>query len=432
VATAVVVTCLLSITSIPIGCGNDDGGHGPTPTPTTVATPTAAPTSAATPTPTPLPSATVLPIPIVQPVASPAGVDVAGSASGFLVAYGAAATATTGAIYGVRLAADGTVRDETGFLISVAQSGGYLTDPSWTAPAVGFDGTSYGVVYAGTGTTEGIFAAAITAVLVDDEKNVGVPTDLAETAQFGMCQSEVIAPPAISGTPASTFGALWPLLEGCVNVPVIHRLDGAFATPQGESLSVVEIQGLLPPFDQAQIQTSPASVASSASTTVAAWTESVPGGADPVVEVAQLATGGVERTQLATGAAGNFRPAIASDGSDYLVVWQDASGAIRGGRFRPGTGPLDGPAGFVIADDVSALAPRVAFGDGTYLVAFFALAGSGSELETFAVSPAGAVTSIETQTSGDTAGRVAVAFSDGNFLVAYSVLDSVAAVLIRP
>ena len=43
------------------------------------------------------------------------------------------------------------------------------------------------------------------------------------------------------------------------------------------------------------------------------------------------------------------RPSIASDGSDYLVVWQSAPNTISGARFRPGTGPLDGSSGFVIA-----------------------------------------------------------------------------------
>jgi len=443
--TVVIAACVLATTVLPLGCGNDDNNNsGPTPTPvptsTSGATPTPLPTSGATPTPTltPLPSPTVVVITVVQSVATLAGLDVGASDSGFLVAYGtygAAPTATsTSSIYGVRLDGDGEVVDPTPFVISVAQSGGFLDDPSWTAPAVGFDGASYAVAYAGTGTEGGFPAAAITAVLVDPQASVGVPTDLAETGSFGMCQTEVGPPPALAGTPAASFAALWPFMAGCINVPVVDRLDGALATPQGAALSVSELQGLLPPFDQTPLQTSAASVASSATTTVAAWRESASGPDDAVVELALLAPGGVERTQLANGGGGFTRPAIASDGSDYLVVWQAASNSIRGARFRPGTGPLDGPDGFLIAQAQLPLAPRVAFGNGRYLVAFFVVGASFSQLRTFEVSPAGAVTAIETGAGQAAAlgSDAAVAFSNGTFVVPFWEGGALRAVLIRP
>lgn len=436
--------CVLAMTVVPIGCGNDNGSSGPTPIPTSSsgATPTPLPTSGATPTPTltPLPSPTIVTITVVPSLSSLAGLDVGASDAGFLVAYATSGAASTSAIYGVRLDGDGAVVDTTPFAISVEQSGGFLGDPSWTAPAVGFDGASYAVAYAGTGTVQGGFgAAAITAVLVDAEANVGVPTDLVESVAFGMCQTAVGPPPAIAGTPAATFAALWPFMAGCINGPVVDRLDGALATPQGAALSVSKIEGLLPPFDQQPIETSSASVASSATTTVAAWTEAPAGSNEAHVEVAVLVPGAVERAELANVGGGLTTPAIASDGSDYLVVWQPTTSEIRGARFRPGTGPLDGPDGFLIEQGGFLAGARVAFGNGSYLVAWVSLPGSAhASLTTAEISPAGAVSAARSVATGPIgASNIAAAFSDGTFVVAYSVLTasdsmSLRAVLIRP
>lgn len=416
----VVAAVVAATTIVPLGCGGDDVPLGPTPTPT------------------PLPSPSVTSVTIVPSFSASAGFDVGAGEGGFLVAYASAAAGSTTAIYGVRLGDGGAVVDQTPFLVSVAQSGGYLSDPSWTDPAVGFDGTSYAVAYAGTGTTQGIPAAAITAVLVDPQANVGTPVDLAETAQIGTCESDVVPPPAIAGTSAS-FAALWPIEEGCAGGPVLDRLDGAFATPDGAGLSVAEIDGLLPPVDDQPLVSSAASVASSGTTTVATWTEGQDGASAAVVEVAVLAPSGVERVTLASTGVGFVRPAIASDGSDYLVVWVGQLNAVQGARFQPGSTPPDGPAGFPIEpSDAAKGNPRLAFGDGTYLVAWTVPAAGGSyDLQIVEVSPPATIGAVETVATGLSSADVAIAFSGDAFLITFqraanAGTTSLEGVLIRP
>ena len=413
----VVAACVLATAFVPVGCGGGSNSNsGPTPVPTV---------TGPTPTPSPIPTPTLKTTTLVPSLTSPAGFDVGASDGGFLVAYGAAATATTGAIYGIRLDADGSVLDTTPFLVSVAQADGYLSDPSWTGPGVGYDGTSYAVAYAGSGTAQGVPANTITAVLVDAQKNVGAPTDLAETAAFGTCESSVGPPPAIAGAPSTVFAAVWPMQTGCVGTPVLDLLGAAFATPDGSALAVTAIEGLLPPVDQNPIVSSAAAIATTPTTIVATWTEGAVGSTSTNVEVALLSAGGVERVQLASGVEGFVRPAIASnDSNDYLVVWQGSGNSIRGGRFRPGTGPLDGPDGFVIVQggQQELGPPRVAFGNAGYLVAWVVPGDAGSSLEAIRVTlqgtlfedvvtiaPAGAIATTD----------VALAFSRQTYVATY-------------
>ena len=428
---AAVAAVTLAIAIVPLGCGSDDSNDGPTPTPT----PTTS--GGATPTPTPLPSPTVVVLTLVESTGTASTtLDLGASGDAFLLAYEGGAIGTATAIYGVRFGTDGRVVDASPFLVSVPQGGGYLADPSWTNPAVAFDGSVYGVAYAGTGTVQGsIPGAAITAVQVGVDGSVGFPVDLAETAQIGTCESNVVPPPAIAASSATSFAALWPLEEGCAGGPVLSRLDGAFAVVQGEGFAVSEIDGLLPPVGDQTVVSSPASVASSGTTTVGAWTEMVAGANTVTVEVAVLSSGGVERVALADAADALVRPAIATDGRDYLVVWFGTGGTVRGARFRPGTGPLDGPDGFVIAVAQTATEPVVAFGDGRYVVVWTVVQGSGAVSALASeVSPAGIVTPFGAL-AGDVGSRTSVAFARGRFAIAYersSDPGSIAAALFAP
>jgi hypothetical protein len=431
---AVVVATMLAVVIVPIGCGTNDDGDGPTPTPT--------PTSSggATPTPTPTPTAGLR---IVELVPSIGNTFDAGAADrGFLVAWENDAGPTS-TIRGLRVGTDGTPVGES-FLISVAQGGGYLENPTWTSPAVGFDGTRYGVVYAGTGTVQGgVSAAAITAVQVGTDGSVGLPADLAETAAVGTCESAVVPPPAIAGSSETRFASLWPLEQGCVGGPVFDRLDGAFAVVQGAGFAVSEINGLLPPLDDDAVTiASAAAVASSGATTVGAWTEVSDGSTTVRVEVALLAIGGAQRVALATAGGGMVRPAIASDGADYLVVWQSAPNTISGARFRPGTGSLDGPSGFVVAQTTGKTlgAPRVAFADDGYLVAWTADPGEAGlgrpDLRVAEVSPQGRVGGPQTLVTGLASAEIALASSSNAFLIPFVVANGASnalhAALYRP
>jgi hypothetical protein len=119
------------------------------------------------------------------------------------------------------------------------------------------------------------------------------------------------------------------------------------------------------------------------------------------------------------------RPAIASDGSgDYLVVWQGAANSIRGGRFRPDTGPLDGPDGFLIAQGGGQAlgAPRVAFGNAGYLVLWASPGSGGSSIQAIQVTPLGTlfgdVLTI-VPAGGVSTMDLAVAFSRQTYVVTY-------------
>ena len=411
---AAVAAATLAIAIVPLGCGSDDSSDGPTPTPT--------PTSSggATPTPTPTPAAGARIIDLVPSIGDTPRFDVGGGARGFLVAFEDDGPPSS-SIRGLRLGADGTPIDADPFLVSVAQSAGYLGDPSWTSPAVGFNGSLYGVVYAGTGTVQGsIPGAAITAVQVGSDGSVELPTDLAETAQIGTCESNVGPPPAISGNNATSFVALWPLEEGCAGGPILDRLDGAFAIVENRGFAVIETDPLLPPVDDDPVVSSAAAVASSGTTTVGAWTEMPAGGGEVDVEVAVLANGSTQRTRLAEAGGGLVRPSIASDGADFLVVWQSAPGTISGARFRSGSGPLDGGSGFVVARASGGGmlgAPRVAFAGGTYLVAWV----EGSDLRVVEVSPQGGVGSAQTLATNAAGTTIALASSGGTFVLPFVV-----------
>jgi len=373
---------------------------------------------------------------LVRGFTSPAGFDVAASDDAFLVAYGGSVGRSTG-ILGVRAGVDGQVLDASPFRIADATSDGFLSSPTWNDPAVTFDGATWAVAFAGTGEVDGgIPAAAIGGVLVDLAGDVGTPVALAESAQVGTCEALVGPPPAIAATAPASFAALWVLEEGCAGGPVFDRIDGALATASGGTLgSITAIGDLLP---DPPIVSSAASLASSASATLATWTEGEDGAAVATLQVALLSGTSVQRSTLATVDVGFVRPAIASDGSDFLVTWVGASGSIQGARFRPGDGPLDGPAGFVIAPgDPAAGAPRVAFGDGAYLVAWTVPGDGGATLEAARVTPSGSVGDVATLATGASSPAIAVAAAGDTFLVPFLMaapagVASLEAVLIHP
>ena len=417
---AAVAAATLAIAIVPLGCGTDNQDDGPNPTPT--------PTSSggATPTPTPVPTASVRIVDLVPSIGTNLSFDVGGGSRGFLVAW-EDDTGPTSNIRGLRLGADGTpVGDD--FLVSVVQSSPYLGNPSWTSPAVGFDGSVFGVAYAGTGVVQGsIPGAAITAVQVGTDGSVGLPADLAETAQIGTCESNVVPPPAIAGASSTSFASIWPLEEGCAGGPVLDRLDGAFAIVQNQGFAVSEIDGILPPVGDQTVVSSAAAVASSGATTVGAWTEMAEGSTGVNVEVALLTTGGAQRALLASAGGGLVRPSIASDGADYLVVWQSAPSTISGARFRPGTGALDGASGFVIAQGIGKTLgePRVAFADGSYLVAWTANPGEAGtignpDVRAVEVTPQGGVGTPQTLVANVGWTGIAMAASGGTFVIPFA------------
>ena len=73
----------------------------------------------------------------------------------------------------------------------------------------------------------------------------------------------------------------------------------------------------------------------------------------------QITTGGDPRIRM---------PAIAFDGTDFLVAWRTRSDHIYGARVSPAGANLDAPAGFPIAQVGTSYYPAVAFDGTNYLV----------------------------------------------------------------
>ena len=382
---------------------------------------------------------------LVSAYTGPAGLDVASSGDAFLVAYGGSAgipgrpgTSDAG-ILGLRVATDGTVLDASSFRIADASDDQAIEDPSWTAPSVAFDGGSYVVAFAGSGTAEGgIPGTSISAVPVDPEANVGTQNDLVLTAGIGMCRSAVGPPPAVGASAGGALAVLFPLDLGCAGGPVIDRLSGVLATRTGSTIDdVTDIVDLLPPIDATPVVASAASVATSASATVATWTQGALGAIDASVVVAILTASGVERVTLATDGIGFVRPAIASDGGAFLVVWASQSGSIQGARFQPGSAPPEGPAGFTIAAGPGNASPRVAFGGGQYMVVWTSSSNGDVALASARVSSGGDVGPSTTLATGLASASISIAAAGDVFLVPFqraanADTTSLRAMLIEP
>lgn len=108
-----------------------------------------------------------------------------------------------------------------------------------------------------------------------------------------------------------------------------------------------------------------------------------------------------------------FQPAVASNGSGFLVVTAGDDG-LKAQRLNAAGGLVDAYPGLALAAD--GFSPAVAWGGGTYLVVYLRSGG----LYGLRVSPAGAVSSEFLIAPGPAvAGWPALAFDGANFLVAW-------------
>ncbi len=123
---------------------------------------------------------------------------------------------------------------------------------------------------------------------------------------------------------------------------------------------------------------------------------------------------------------GRQQPAVAFDGANYMVVWAEMRGGNRdvlGARVTPGGAVLDS-AGFVISGAANhQQAPSVAFGASGYLVAWEDFrSGSGFDLYAARVTTAAQVldtAGIVMSAAANTQSGSAVAFDGTNYLVAW-------------
>src|SRR6266545_1234335 len=130
---------------------------------------------------------------------------------------------------------------------------------------------------------------------------------------------------------------------------------------------------------------------------------------------------------ISTAAGDQEWPALAFDGTNYLVAWQDGrSGAgedIYGARVSPAGAVLD-PGGIAISTAPGVQQyPALAFDGTSYFVAWQdGRSGAGDDIYGARVSPAGAVLDpggIAISTAADDQGVPALAFEGTNYLVAW-------------
>jgi hypothetical protein len=123
--------------------------------------------------------------------------------------------------------------------------------------------------------------------------------------------------------------------------------------------------------------------------------------------------------------AGGARPGLAFDGTNYLVAWQSSANDIYGARVSPAGSVLD-PQGIAISTAPNyQLSPQVAFGGGVFLVTWtdYRAGGNDDDIYGARLDPAGTVLDpdgIGISIAPNEQWAPAVAFDGTNFLVAFS------------
>jgi hypothetical protein len=306
-------------------------------------------------------------------------------------------------IYGARVAPDGTVLDPSGISVSTATDEQYY-------PAVAFDGTRFLVAWEDyrSGSSYDIYGARVTTggIVLDPS---GIPISTAANDQ----RYPVLA---FGGT---NFLAAWRDPRNGSGSDVY----GARVTTGG---TVLDPSGILIPT-AANAQYCPAS-AFDGTNYLVTWQDIRNGTLD--IYGARVTPGGtvLDPSGFSISAAAHDQccPALAFDGANYLVTWQDARNGtfdIYGARVTPGGAVLD-PSGIPIstaayAQEYSALA----FDGANYLVTWSESESiSGYDIKGTRVTPGGTVldpSGISISTAWSSQENSAVAFDGTNYLVVW-------------
>jgi len=250
-------------------------------------------------------------------------------------------------IYGTRVTSGGTVLDPDGFAISGA--GG--------APAVGFDGANFLVVWQAAGMLNSdICGARVTPG--------GTVLDPGGILISGAPDSQLSPALAFDG---ANFLVVWQDFR--VGGGYYTDVYGARVTPEG---TVVDPQGFII-TQAARDQLTPA-LAFDGANFLVVWEDNRSG--DPGIYGTRVTPGGtvLDPAGIAIGEATNWQysPAIGFDGANFLVVWQDDRGGdywdIYGARVTPEGLVLD-PDGIVISQAASLKrSPALGFDGANFLV----------------------------------------------------------------
>jgi len=312
-------------------------------------------------------------------------------------------------IFGARVAPDGTVLDPNGRNISLAEG-------QQTSPAIAFDGTNYLVVWQDTKGPPieiGIYGARVS--------TGGTVLDPAGKA---------IAPDSRGAFPSVAFDGTnyfvaWSEVHGII--PAYYSVWGRRMTASGELL------------DSAASAVAPARlwsqqyVASGFDGTnhLVLWEDCRNKVGEPDIYGARVTPAGsvIDSSGLliSQSARGQYNPALGFDGSNFLAVWEgDRSGYtdIYGARVTPDGAVLD-PQGFVISAAANwQYQPALAFDGTNYLVVWQDYRNGIDEPDIYGarVAPDGTVldpSGIAIAAVADRQGYPAVSFGDGEFTVVW-------------
>ena len=284
--------------------------------------------------------------------------------TGYLVTWMDNRASTVTDVYGARVGSDGMVLDPNGIPISTDTN-------SQNSPAVAFDGTNYLVTWTDNrnGTAYDVYAARVsqTGTVLDPS---GIPISVAAADQF-------VSSVAFDGT---NYFVTWSDFRSGTK-PDIYA---ARVTSGG---TVLDPTGI--PISHLMTSEDGPVVAFDGTNFFVAWRD-FRSGAVPDLYGARVNTGGrvldTSGIPISTNAANQDAPAVAFDGSNYLITWNDhrsGTSDVYGARVSPAGTVLD-PTGIPIsAAPFDQYSSSVAFDGTNYLVAWNDFR-SGTDLQVLA------------------------------------------------
>ncbi len=317
----------------------------------------------------------------------------------FLVAYVDSRGGSDADIYATRVTPEGEVLDPNGFTVSTAAN-------DQIRPAAAFDGSNFLVVWFDnrSGKDFDIYGARVSPArsLLD---STGIPIHVGSGSQY---------------LPYVAFGDSAYLVVWQENY---NEVWGARVTPAGEVLDRSGIAISTTGYDESRT-----AVAFDGGNFLVAWADS----RNPLdVYGARVTPGGVvlDSAGLPISTAEHFQavPAIAFGGSGCLVVWLDGRSAsscdIYGARVTAGGAVLDTNGLAISTTAYGQETPAVAYDGTNYLVAWAdGRAGGASDIYGARVTSAGTVldpSGIAISTGESYEGEPAVAFDGANYLVVW-------------
>jgi hypothetical protein len=223
----------------------------------------------------------------------------------FLVVWLDWRNSTSRDLYGTRVSSSGSVVDGTGLVI------GAHVNYSESAPSVAANGTDYFVAWTewdSANSTRRILGSRLEGSLSVTSPVVDT-TSLAFTSGGGNCQVSSVAP----ATPGYFLAWQCAASPGDELQSAWVSLTGTITAGSGFTVTTSPLH-----------QTEPA-IASNGSNYLVVWTETGPGGMSIYGTRVATTGGALDRGGfvIGTGQRERMAPAVASDGTDYLVAWMD-------------------------------------------------------------------------------------------------------------